>query len=219
MQSAGNISGAITAADGANVAISGGTYTQDVDKWCAEGFMTQQNADGSFGIAKAAAKVGDKKYATLEEAFKAAKEGETITLIADVTPSLTSQRAITKAAVIDLGDKTMTLTEDDLYFGTTTFKNGTIVVDPTVNASTAVFWMFENQTLTFDNVDIVATGVSGTYLIGINGGTGTAVNLVNGSSITIDGASLGTVICDNGTGNTVTIKDSDIEINNTNARL
>ena len=85
MQSAGNISGAITAADGANVAISGGTYTQDVDKWCAEGFMTQQNADGSFGIAKAVAKVGDKKYATLEEAFKAATSGCTIEIVSDVT--------------------------------------------------------------------------------------------------------------------------------------
>ena len=85
MQSAGNISGAITAADGANVAISGGTYTQDVSNWCADGFMTQQNADGSFGIAKAVAKVGDKKYATLEEAFKAATSGCTIEIVSDVT--------------------------------------------------------------------------------------------------------------------------------------
>ena len=85
MESAGNISGAITAADGANVAISGGTYTQDVNKWCADGFMTQQNADGSFGIAKAVAKIGDKKYASLEEAFKAATSGCTIDILSDVT--------------------------------------------------------------------------------------------------------------------------------------
>ena len=85
LQSAGNISGAITAADGANVAISGGTYTQDVSNWCADGFMTQQNADGSFGIAKAAAKIGDKKYSSLEEAFKAATSGCTIDILSDVT--------------------------------------------------------------------------------------------------------------------------------------
>ena len=222
LQSAGNISGAITAANGANVAISGGTYTQDVSNWCADGFMTQQNADGSFGIAKAFAKVGDKKYASLESAFAAANDGQTVTLLADATPVLASQRAITKAAVVDLGGKTMTLTEDDLYFGTTTFKNGTIVVDPSVNVSTAVFWMFENQTLTFDNVDIVATGVTGTYLIGINGGTGSAVNLLNGSSITIDNAStasLSAVICDNGNGNNVTIKDSEFNVKNLDGRL
>ena len=85
LQSAGNISGAITAANGANVAISGGTYTQDVSNWCADGFMTQQNADGSFGIAKAAAKIGDKKYSSLDEAFKDATSGCTIEIVSNVT--------------------------------------------------------------------------------------------------------------------------------------
>ena len=173
-------------------------------------------------VEKPVAMIGETGYTTLEAAFAAAAENATITLLADVTPALTSQRAITKAAVIDLGGKTLTLKEDDLYFGTTTFKNGTIVVDPSVNASTAVFWMFENQTLTFDNVAIVATGVTGTYLIGINGGTGTAVNLLNGSSITIDNestAGLTAVICDNGTGNTVTIDKSVIAVKNIEGRF
>jgi hypothetical protein len=59
------------------------------------------------------------------------------------------------------------------------------VVDPSVFASTAVFWMFEGQNLTFNDVEIVATGVTGTYLIGINGGSNTAVNLYK-SKITIE---------------------------------
>ena len=179
--------------------------------------------DGSIVIkALPVAKIGEQGYASLEAAFATAAEGATITLLDNASPALTSQRAITKAAVIDLGGKTLTLTEDDLYFGTTTFKNGTIVVDPSVNASTAVFWMFENQTLTFDNVDIVATGVTGTYLIGINGGTGTAVNLLNGSSITIANetkAGLTAVICDNGTGNNVTIENSKIDVKNIEGRF
>ena len=179
--------------------------------------------DGKIVLAvKPVAKIGDVEYATLEEAFGAATEGATITLLADATPALTSQSAITKAAVIDLGGNTLTLTEDDLYFGTTTFKNGTIVVDPSVSASTAVFWMFANQTLTFDNVDIIATGLTGTYLIGINNGTGSSVNLLNGSSITIDNsekAELSTVIADNGNGNSVIIKDSKIDVKNVDARL
>ena len=179
--------------------------------------------DGKIVLAvKPAAKIGETKYATLDEAFGAATEGETITLLADATPVLKSQSAITKAAVIDLGGNTLTLTEDDLYFGTTTFKNGTIVVDPSVYANTAVFWMFANQTLTFDNVDIIATGLTGTYLIGINDGTGSSVNLLNGSSITIDNsekAELSTVIADNGNGNSVIIKDSKIDVKNVDARL
>ena len=168
------------------------------------------------------AQIEDKKFRNLTDAFAAATEGQTITLLGDATPDLTSQRAITKAAVIELNGNTLTLKEDDLYFGTTTFKNGKIVVDPSVVVSTAVFWMFENQTLTFDNVNITATGVTGTYLIGINGGTDSAVNLLNNSSIIIDNesqAGLTAVICDNGTGNNVKIENSDIDVKNIEGRF
>ncbi|MBE6338268.1 MAG: T9SS type A sorting domain-containing protein [Lentimicrobiaceae bacterium] len=177
------------------------------------------NVTSTFGLV---AKIGNKYYSTLDEAFAVATEDQTIVLLADATPALTSQRAITKAAVIDLGGKTLTLTEDDLYFGTTEFKNGNIIVDPSVFASTAVFWMFENQTLTFDNVNITATGVTGTYLIGINGGTGSAVNLLNNSSIIIDNesqAGLTAVISDNGTNNNVKIENSTIDVKNIEGRF
>ena len=162
------------------------------------------------------ASVGGVKYYTLEEAFEAATEGQTITLVDDATPVLQSQRAITKAAVIDLGSKTLTLTEDDLYFGTTTFKNGTIVVDPSVKPSTAVFWMFANQTLTFDNVKIVATGVTGTYLIGLEG-ENSDLNLLNGSEILVENTTALDldIICVNGT-NTCDIKVEDSKVNVTN---
>ena len=178
--------------------------------------------DGKIVLsAKPVAQIGEQTYTTLEAAFAAAVEGETIVLLQDATPALTSQRAITKAAVIDLNGKTLTLTEDDLYFGTTTFKNGNIVVDPSVNASTAVFWMFEGQTLTFNKVNLTATGVTGTYLIGINGGSNTAVNLIE-SEIVIDNdsiAGLSAVICDNGTDNNVVISKSTINIENIEGRF
>ena len=168
------------------------------------------------------AEVNGVQYETLEEAFANAAAGDTIKLLADAAPVLTSQRAITKAAVIDLNGFTLTLAEDDLYFGTTTFTNGKIVVDPSVKASTAVFWMFENQTLVFDGVEIVATGVTGTYLIGINGGANSAVKLLNGSKITIantDKAGLTAVICDNGSGNSVVIEDAVIDVANVDGRF
>ena len=167
-------------------------------------------------VAQPVAKIGEKGYSTLEEAFKAATEGQTITLVDDATPVLKSQSAITKAAVIDLGGKTLTLTEDDLYFGTTTFKNGTIVVDSSVKPSTAVFWMFANQTLTFDNVKIVATGVTGTYLIGLEGDN-SDLNLLNGSEILVENTTALDldIICVNGT-NTCDIKVENSKVNVTN---
>ena len=166
--------------------------------------------------AKPVAKIGETPYTTLEAAFAAATEGQTINMLDDATPALASQRAITKAAVIDLGGKTMTLTEDDLYFGTTTFKNGTIVVDPSVKPSTAVFWMFANQTLTFDAVKVVATGVTGTYLIGLEG-ENSDLNLLNGSEILVENTTALDldIICVNGT-NTCDIKVENSKVNVTN---
>ncbi len=194
----------------ANLSQFGGTLTVvNNDK------LDAQIVDGKVVlVAKPVAKIGEQGYATLDEAFAAAAEGQTITLLDDATPALTSQRAITKAAVIDLGGKTLTLTEDDLYFGTTTFKNGTIVVDPSVKASTAVFWMFANQTLTFDAVKVVATGVTGTYLIGLEG-ENSHLNLLNGSSIIIDNAENKDfiVIAHNGNGN-IKVENSTIDVKN-----
>ena len=167
------------------------------------------------------AKIGEVGYATLAEAFAAAQEGETIKLLADATPVLTSQRAITKAAVIDLNGKTLTLKEDDLYFGTTEFKNGTIVVDPSVKPSTAVFWMFANQTLTFDGVKIVATGVTGTYLIGLDGNN-SDLNLLNGSEIVVENTTALDldIICVNAsTGNDIVIDRSKINVTNLDGRV
>ena len=170
--------------------------------------------------------IGNTNYVSLADAFAAAQEGEVITLLADATPTLTSRRAITKASVIDLNGKTLTLTEDDLCFGTTTFKNGNIVVAPSVEASTAVFWMFENQTLTFDNVDITATGVTGTYLIGTwdndNKEKDVNINILNGTNIIIDNdtvSGLTAVIGLNGTDHSVTISDSNIDVNNIEGRF
>ena len=178
--------------------------------------------DGKIVLAeKPVAMIGEQGYATLNEAFAAATEGQTITLLADATPALASQRAITKAAVIDLGGKTMTLTEDDLYFGTTTFKNGTIVVDPSVNASTAVFWMFANQTLTFDNVKVVATGVTGTYLIGLDGDN-SDLNLLNGSEILVENTTALDldIICVNAsTGNDIKVENSKVNVTNLDGRV
>lgn len=173
-------------------------------------------------VTQYAAKIGDQKYLTLEEALGKAETTDTIVLINDAAPALTSQRAITDASVIDLGGKTLTLKEDDLYFGTTTFKNGTIVVDPSVVASTAVFWMFEGQTLIFNDVDIVATGVTGCYLMGTNGGNGAEIKIINGSTITIENdtaASLTAVIAGNGANDVVTIDDSTINVSNITGRL
>ena len=205
--------------EGGDINISGGTFTGSYAQTFAKNNIADDyklGEDGKVVYAPVVAKIGETKYETLDAAFAAATDGQTITMLVDATPALTSQRAITKAAVIDLGGKTLTLKEDDLYFGTTTFKNGTIVVDPSVKPSTAVFWMFANQTLTFDNVKVVATGVTGTYLIGLEG-ENSDLNLLNGSEILVENTTALDldIICVNGT-NTCDIKVENSKVNVTN---
>lgn len=184
------------------------------------GVAYEKTAGGTLEMAKVAV-IDGTSFATLEEAFAAATEGQTITMLYDAAPALKSQRAITKAAVIDLGGKTLTLTEDDLYFGTTTFKNGNIVVDPSVKPSTAVLWMFANQTLTLDNVKLTATGVTGTYLIGLDGNNAD-LNIINGSEIFVDNETALDldIICVNAsTGNDILVEDSKVNVTNLDGRV
>lgn len=56
----------------------------------------------------AVAKVGDTEYATLKEAIAAAKDGETVTLLDDIT--LTSAQSISKQLTLDLNGKTLSST-------------------------------------------------------------------------------------------------------------
>ncbi len=211
--------------DNTTLEVSGGAFDVLQDSYIVTG-ATVTVAGETFikteeGNKAVAAKIGNTGYKTLEEAFAAAQEGETIVLLADATPALTSQRAITKAAVIDLNDKTLTLTEDDLYFGTTTFQNGEIVVDPSVKPSTAVFWMFANQTLTFDGVKLVATGVTGTYLIGLDGNN-SDLNILNGSEILVENETALDldIICVNAsTGNDILVENSKVNVTNLDGRV
>lgn len=96
-------------ADKGTVAVSGGTFSSAVPAdLCAEGFIPTKNADGTWGIkVKPVATVGGVEYTTLAEAIAAAKNGDTVTLLADInTPKKTYE--IAKSLTIDLNGKTVT---------------------------------------------------------------------------------------------------------------
>lgn len=97
----------------ANVSISGGTFSSAVDKsLCADGFIPTQNENGTYGVKEGqyVAKVGSKKYETLADAIKAAKNGKTVTLLADVEQN--TQLTINKSITLDLNGKTIKNTMD-----------------------------------------------------------------------------------------------------------
>ena len=160
MQSAGNISGAITAADGANVAISGGTYTQDVTDWCTGTFIAKPNGDGTYGVTNATAVIGTQKFASLQATIDAVKNGETITLIADVAENVTVVQAPDVKFTIDGAQKTM---------------NGTITVDGKSEA-------YATAGVTIKNVKFNATGIAADACINLSDGT-TATRYTNNVTV------------------------------------
>lgn len=133
------------------------------------------NSEGVLKIA--VAKIGEKNYATLQEAFDAAKTGDTVKLLTDIT--LTAQVNITKALnglTLDGNGKTITCaTTNDvftsggsaLYFGNATDKlycTGIKIKDLTMTgkARFAIF-LCGGTTTEFTNVNI-----SGEYYIAVN---------------------------------------------------
>lgn len=113
------------------VAISGGTFSSEVDKsLCADGFIPTQNADGTYGVkvGKYVAEIGSQGYESLTEAIGAAQDGQTVTLLADAAEDV----VISKSITLDLGGKTLTNTNASkatisVTGGTVTVKNGNVV--------------------------------------------------------------------------------------------
>ncbi len=95
------------------VAISGGTFSSEVDKsLCADGFIPTKNADGTYGVkeGKFVAEVGSKKYETLADAIRLTAKGKTVRLLADVEQN--TQLTIDKSITLDLNGKTIKNTAD-----------------------------------------------------------------------------------------------------------
>lgn len=113
------------------VAISGGTFSSEVDKsLCADGYIPTQNADGTYGVkeGKFVAEIGSQGYESLQAAIEAAQDGQTVTLLADAAEDV----VISKSITLDLGGKTLTNTNAgkatiSVQSGTVTVKNGNVV--------------------------------------------------------------------------------------------
>lgn len=99
----------------ARIFITGGTFDKDPMPYVVEGSTVKKNADGTFGVEKAyLAKVGDKSYYTMDEAFKAqTASGEAIVLLRDYTTGSTFNSGSINRTV-DLDGHTWTYTGTDV---------------------------------------------------------------------------------------------------------
>lgn len=76
----------------ASYAVSGGTFNHAIlPEYCAEGFIPQDNGDGTFGVKEGTyvAEVNGVKYETLQAAIDAATRNATVTLLANTKENVT----------------------------------------------------------------------------------------------------------------------------------
>ena len=125
---------------GGKPAVQGGTFTNAVPaEYCADRFIPTQNADGTYGVKACVAKVGSTKYETLAEAIAAAKDGETVTLLADCSGNgiqIKEGTFTTKGLIVDFGGYTYTV--------------GGVLVGST-GTGTNAFQLIKGNKITFQN--------------------------------------------------------------------
>ena len=174
----------------ATVEVTGGTFDKDPMPYVVEGSTVKKNADGTFGVEKAyLAKVGDKSYYTMDEAFKAqTASGEAIVLLRDYTTGSTFNSGSINRTV-DLNGHTWTYTgtatnraafEINYPNVTLTVMNGKVVSNSMVGlipSADGGKTTYDNSGLVFDNVQATANGNSGIETNGNN--TNDTVTLKN----------------------------------------
>ena len=174
--------------------ISGGIFNQPVpEQNCAEGMIPSDLGDGKYSVkvGSYAAKINEKKYETLEAAFAAAQDGETITLLADCTGNgiKAPQGKFTTGLTVDFAGHTYTV--DGTTVGSTgtetngfqllkdnkiTFKGGTITSEKAkILVQNYSDLTLEGMTLTLDNANYTSA-----YTLSNNNGNvvidGTTIN-------------------------------------------
>ena len=162
----GEFEGNLAQINNAPIAISGGTFTTDPTAYLAEGYMSPKVGDSyKVGLeTDAVAQIGDNKYTTLQDAFKAATKGDTVKLLTDVhtdgTDSYDACLMIRVPITLDLNEHTI-YSPDNMGDNKTNFVALNVAADTTLKATTG-------------GID---TGKNGGY----------AIDVYKGAKLTIDG--------------------------------
>ena len=151
-----------------NFEVSGGTFNKSIPAgYCADGFIPTKNADGTYGVkeGKYVAKVGSKNYETLADAIRLAANGNTITLLANVTENVEISKG--KRVTLDLNGYTLnggtgTAKAALTNYGTITIKDssaaktGTIKRDDNGTVGETSYYVIRNQgTMTIESGTVI----------------------------------------------------------------
>lgn len=172
------------------VAISGGTYAAShaIDaSYLAEGYSVVDNGDDTYTVKLSGeAKIDDVYFDTLAEAVAAVQDGETITLLSDVTTS--DIVSVTKSITIDGNDNTLTYTGQSRAI---TVESGAAGVNLTVKnltvdctASYCQRGINYNTTGSFTLENVTVKGTNLSYAINLPGSSDGATVAISNSNLT-----------------------------------
>lgn len=205
----GTFTGGLYTTTGATWSITGGTFSSDPSAYVAAGYeATEDNGTWTVGEKTGVtlvAQVGLNKYESLADALAAAKDGDTVKLVDDVT--LDSLLRIEKNITLDLGGKTLRREGSVLdIYSTVTIQNGTI--GTTSTGSTSAVWVNGAAKLTVAS-DVTFTTTENAFALAfdssctaaevifrgtITGGNGITMNGLIAESaaniLTMDGATI-----------------------------
>ena len=176
----GEFEGNLAQINNAPIAISGGTFTTDPTAYLAEGYMSPKVGDSyKVGLeTDAVAQIGDNKYTTLQDAFKAATAGDTVKLLTDVRTNGTdlpvARLTIRVPITLDLNEHTI-YSPDDMGNNNTNFVALYVAADTTLKATTGGIDTGRNGGYAIDVKDAKLTIDGGKYY-----GGGTAVQVEKG---------------------------------------
>ena len=184
----GEFKGNLAQINNAPIAISGGTFTTDPTKYLADGYMSPKVGDSyKVGLEKdAVAQIGNNKYTTLQDAFQAATEGDTVKLLTDVhtngTDSYDARLVIRVPITLDLNEHTI-YSPDNMGDNNTNFVALNVAADTTLKATTGGIDTGKNGGYAIDVYkDAKLTIDGGKYY-----GDGTAVQVEKGELTINDG--------------------------------
>ena len=176
----GKFEGNLAQINNAPIAISGGTFTTDPTAYLAEGYMSPKVGDSyKVGLeTDAVAQIGNNKYTTLPDAFKAATAGDTVKLLTDVRTNGTdlpvARLTIRVPITLDLNEHTI-YSPDDMGNNNTNFVALYVAADTTLKATTGGIDTGRNGGYAIDVKDAKLTIDGGKYY-----GGGTAVQVEKG---------------------------------------
>ena len=170
----------VATASSSMTSIGNGTLAQA--GWLADGYFLKNNGDGAYTVeGPYAAKIGDTGYATLEEAFAAAVDGDTIEVLADCAGNgiKVLKNTFATGLTVDFGGHTYTVDGETVgspgtetlafqlqYGNNITFKNGTLYSEK----AKMLVQNYSNLTLDGMKLTFNNTSYNGAYTLSNNNG-------------------------------------------------